>query len=102
MLELLIIAAIAIANIAAAVYIVFLTITEIVSWFRNNRRLSQNDTREVGFTLQKRLANGDYNTIQGVFNQSTNEIAAIREVNSSSVDGDLARNHQGNDLAIYT
>lgn len=100
-LETLILGAIALSYIASAIYMFILTISEVVSWFNSNRGLSRNDMREVGFTLQRRLDNGQFNTIQGVFNKSSNVVTAAREVNSSQVDGDLSQYHRGSELAIY-
>ena len=101
LIEGLILAAIAVAQVATAVYIVFLVISEIVNWFQNNRKLTANDREEIGFTLQKRLKNGKYNTVQGIFNKSTNSLDAVRKVKSSRIDDELAGYHRDTDLVVY-
>ena len=101
MLEALILAAIAVAQIASAIYIVYLVISEIVDWFQSNRKLTENDRDEIGFTLQNRLKNGQFNTVQGIFNQSTNSVEAARNVKSSMIDDNLANYHRQSELVIY-
>ena len=97
----LILAVIAFSKIAVAVYIAFLTFSTVVDWLQSHRKLTANDRREIGFTLQKRLANGQYNTVHGVFNKSTKQLVAARSVNSSRIDQALAGHHRAEDLAVY-
>lgn len=101
-IEAIILAAIAVSQIAAAIYIAYLVFSEIVDWFRSNRKLAANDRREIGFTLQKRLADGKYNTVQGVFNQETNSLGKVRQIKSAKVDNELAGYHKKDELVVYS
>jgi hypothetical protein len=100
-IELIIMAALAIAQIAAAVYIVFLTFAEIVDWFANRRSMSGVDRNRLGFTLQDMMNNGEYRTVQGVFNKAAGTVEDARTVNSSQVDDTLAGYHQDQRLVVY-
>lgn len=101
MLELIILAALAVAQVAAAIYIVFLTFAEIVDWFSSRRSMSDVNKERLGFTLQDLMASGQYRTVQGVFNKAAGTVEATRAINSSQVDAELAGYHQGNRLVVY-
>jgi len=81
------------AGIYATVYFADLTAQILYGWFRkfayllveNDRRSFQN--REyVAFTLQKERANGDYNVVQGIFDNKNQKIHDARVIISGSVD----------------
>jgi hypothetical protein len=101
-IEMAILFAIATVKIAAAIYVVYLVFSEIADWFQSNRKLAANDRREIGFTLQKQLANGDYNTVQGVFNKSTKSLGKVRAINSARIDDRLAGYHKNKKLVVYS
>ena len=97
-IEGLILAAIAVAQVAAAIYIAFLVISEIINWFQSKRKIGAN---QIGFTLQDRLKNGKYKTVQGIFNNSTQKVEDMRAVKSSRIDDELASYHRYNNLVVY-
>ncbi|MFB9451715.1 hypothetical protein Dvina_20500 [Dactylosporangium vinaceum] len=100
-IELIIMAALAIAQVAAAIYIVFLTFSEIVDWFSNRRSMSSVDRSRLGFTLQDMMNNGQYRTVQGVFNQAVGSVEDARTITSGDVDSTLAGYHQDQRLVVY-
>lgn len=100
-LETIILAALAVAQVAAAIYVVFLTFAEIVNWFDSRRNLSTVDRDRLGFTLQDMLNNGDYRTVQGVFNKTSETVEDARTVTSNQVDDQLSGYHRGKRLVVY-
>jgi hypothetical protein len=98
MLTAIIMAALTLTYVATAVYVAFLTFVEISDWFQRNRRVNAD---QVGFTVQDRLRNGNYKTVQGVFNRATEKVDAVREIESSGIDGNLRHYHRDDDLVVY-
>jgi hypothetical protein len=95
-----------IANLVAEAILKF---QDIVAWFEERRarlygnRLSTTDMDRVGFTVQDLMANGDYQTVQGVFNKATQTVeTGARAVMSKDIDSDLAGYHRNNRLVIYS
>ena len=77
----------AVAAIAVIVVIVILTYDEIINWFRERSQIKEADQDNIAFTLQSKLANGNYKTVQGVFNTDTSRVLEGRTINSRNVDG---------------
>jgi hypothetical protein len=101
MLEIAILAALAFAHVAHAIYLFCLTFVEVAGWFRNRRSMAAVDRNRLGFTLQDMLNNGRYRTVQGVFNQAVGTVDEAREISSSNVDDTLAGYHRGQRLVVY-
>jgi hypothetical protein len=82
---------------------------DIVEWFEMRRArlygnsLTTADMDRVGFTLQDLMTNGDYQTVQGVFNKANKTVeTGARAVRSKDIDGDLEGYHRNNRLVIYS
>ncbi|MFE3196025.1 hypothetical protein ACFXHA_43990 [Nocardia sp. NPDC059240] len=94
-------------NIANLVLEVVLRYSQIAEWFRSRRGVRSRgygaaDRRRLGFTLQDLLANGEYRTVQGVFDAGTGEVeAGVRSIRSRAVDSTMRSIHAGDRLAIY-
>jgi hypothetical protein len=98
-IESIILIAIAAAHIASAIYIVYLVFGEIIDWFRSHRKVNRD---QLCFTLQERISSGDYKTVQGVLNKSTNKLDKVRQIESSRIDDELADYHRFDDLVVYS
>lgn len=94
-------AALAGAACGAVISLVCLHWEQIVDWFRGRASLKQSDLNNVGFSLQERLASGDYQTVYGIFNTDTGAVLDAETVNSRSVDVPLAREHGRSPLLVY-
>ncbi|XZN92134.1 MAG: hypothetical protein ACM65M_04580 [Microcoleus sp.] len=88
------------AGIYATVYFANLTAQIIYEWFRkfayllveNDRRYFQN--REyVAFTVQQAMATGDYNVVEGIFDNKNQKIYDARVIRSDSVDTTIKQAH---------
>ncbi len=91
-------ALVAMTVIAVAV----LTFEEITNWFTDRQTLKESDKDNIAFTLQEKLASGEYSTVQGIFNTRTQTIPAARTINSKRIDTKLASIHRVQELAIYS
>ena len=87
------------ATVAGIVVIAYLTITDVLSWFRARRqRLS---IEAVAATVLQRMADGQYRTVQGVFNTRTKSWTESRTIDSERIDTALAARHRYSDSVIY-
>ena len=101
-IETIVAAALAISYITAALYMVFLTFTDIADWFANRRSVSPQDRSRLAFTLQDMLQNGQFQTVQGVFNTARQQVETdARKLISTNIDSQLASYHQRQRLVIY-
>jgi hypothetical protein len=85
----------------AAVTVVLLTFGEITNWFADRQALLESDKDNLAFTLQQKLASGEYGTVQGIFNKRTLAFPAARTITSQRVDAKLAGIHAIHELALY-
>jgi hypothetical protein len=99
---------VALVTIVDLVVEVILKFRQIVEWFQEHRTrphggvLTEADRERVGFTLQNVMDNGDYQTIQGVFNQGTRQMENdARVITSLYIDDELAALHGVRQLVIY-
>lgn len=91
------------AGVAVPTYtLVLLTFEEITNWFADHAALKESDKDNLAFTLQEKLPNGGYNTVQGIFNARTQAIPAARAIKSHHVDAKLAAIHATHELAMYS
>ncbi|MEM8721850.1 MAG: hypothetical protein AAGE84_21560 [Cyanobacteria bacterium P01_G01_bin.39] len=88
-------------GIGAAIFIAYLVISKIVKWFRDRSKLKQQDQDNIAFTLQDKLKNGQYKTVQGVFNTRTNDLEDARIIKSDKIDSDLSRMHKNDQLVVF-
>jgi len=90
------------AAVAAVVVLVVLNWNDILAWFNSRNDLQQSDKNHVAFTLQERLKNGNYKTIQGIFNKMTSQVVEGQVLQHEKMDGDLAKAHENQPLVVYT
>jgi len=73
----------------------------IKDWFMGRKKLKQSDKDNVAFTLNKKLSNGKYNVVQGVFNKGTNELLDGVQYEAKEIDDKLAEVHRNEELVVY-
>jgi hypothetical protein len=89
------------AGIAVAAVISLLTYEEILSWFKP--RLSASEKNIIGYSIMKHLDNGNYNTVQGIFDTDSQQILDSRTIESKEVDYELEKLHEENNgYVVYT
>lgn len=89
----LIIGAIGAAAIFTIVYYAYLTWLILVTWFQEYKYLVNNGDN-VAFTLQERMASGQYKTIQGIFDLNSQEVVESRKIQSDNVDSRIQNAHE--------
>jgi len=97
----LILSALAGFAIVTIVIVILLKWDDIVNWFRSRQTLKESDKANIAFTLQERLKNGDYKTIEGIFNKRTEKILDAKQVQSKNIDDKLKKAHQDKELVLY-
>jgi hypothetical protein len=90
------------AAILVAIFMALLKWDEIVNWFRQRQNLKQSDKDNIAFTLQQRLQDGKFETIQGIFNTSTNELLEGKKTVANDIDERVAKAHSKEALVVYT
>ncbi|MFB9451717.1 hypothetical protein Dvina_20490 [Dactylosporangium vinaceum] len=86
---------------AAVVTIAYLTIDDLMHWFRDRRHLLRN-RNTIAATVIKTIGSGKYRTVQGIFNTASNSWVQSRTLESDSISADLAYRHRGDGTAVYT
>lgn len=88
------------AGIYATVYFANLTAQIIYEWFRKFAYLLvENDRRSflnreyVAFTVQQAMASGDYNVVEGIFDNKNQKIYDARVMQADSVDIKIKQAH---------
>ena len=90
----------AIAAGLVATYIIILKWNDIIDWFHRHENLKNSDRENIAVTIQDRLNNGRYRTVQGIFNKRTSAFQG-RKVESNEVSAEQRDLHHENDLVIY-
>ncbi len=85
----------------AVIAIVCLNWERIVAFMTGNSALKESDVDNVGFSLQEKMASGDYRTVYGIFNTRNSRVLAAEAVNSQQVDERVAELHRRNPLALF-
>ncbi len=84
---------------AAIVYISYLTKDDIVTWFRNSQHRLNKNLR--AFTMQEKMSNGKYQTVQGIFDTRCENIDEARIIESAQISSWVADIHGQSQIAIY-
>lgn len=96
----LIVKAVAAIEIATAVTVLFLNITQIIDWFNQHRtNIPAVDKTKIFFTLTGLMGAGDYNLVQGVFDKGTGRLEDVRA--AKRFDAQVAGYHRHHRLAVY-
>lgn len=87
--------------ILAIIKLLILTYNSIIDWFRKRENIKNSDKDNIAFTIQEKMKNKQYKTVQGIFNKRTNEVVDAQEIHSNQVDDQINKNHRDNELVIY-
>ncbi len=97
LIAIIIAAAVALAVFALAI----LYWDEIVGWFQSRNDIKDQDANNIAFTIKEKMATGEYNVVQGIFNKRTEEVVEGRKIRAEKLDKQTAAAHNGQDLVIY-
>jgi hypothetical protein len=101
MLPLIPIILLAVAGLAVVVLAV-LNYERIIDWFLKRKKLKESDKENIAFTLQEKLENGNFKTIEGIFNKRDNKVLEAEVTEAKEIDEKLAKLHnKEGELVIY-
>lgn len=89
------------AVVLEVIFVVILSFLDVTAWFYDNSYIYQRDADNIAVTLQRKLAAGEYETVQGIFNKRENQMATGRKVKSGGYDERLADRHRNSELLIW-
>ena len=103
MLTTLILAGIATFVISEVIRFVILHWREIVGWFQKWLNRHENvDKDAIGFTIREAMADGNFRTVQGIFNKSTNEVEDARRIKAEQVDAETGEQCFREKVTLFT
>lgn len=89
------------AGVLILIILVCLLWDQIILFLRGIENLVMSDPAHTAFSYQDRMDNGDFETVYGVFNKSTNNIVKGQVARSKTVDAETAKAHAGEKVVIY-
>ena len=86
------------ASIVFLAVVVWAIITrqKIIDWFCSRHRIKR--PNEIAFTLNTRLRVGDYEVVQGIFDEHTQSVTDGHVIHGEKIESFIA---SGNELKIY-
>jgi len=91
---------IAAASLAVATLIIVYW-DEIIDWFRSRNDIKTRDEDNIAFTLKEKMATGQYNVVQGIFNTRTEKVVEGRNIHAKELDEQMTAAHRQQELVIY-
>lgn len=87
--------------LAITAVVAYFTMQKVIAWFRDRTSLKLQEKNNIAFSLQEKLREGGYKTIQGIFNTDREELLDYQAVKSNRIDEELAATHREEDLVLY-
>jgi hypothetical protein len=89
------------AALVGTIVLVLLNFQRIVDWFQGRQSLKQADSENIAITLNQKLKEGNYKTVQGIFNTNSGKLLDGVQYESENIDEKLAELHRNDELVIY-
>lgn len=80
---------------------IILTLIDVIDWFTSKEEVYFEDTDNIAFTLKQDIANGEYTTVQGIFNKRTGKVVDGQKIKSQSYDEELLEKHSKHRLVVW-
>jgi hypothetical protein len=79
-------------------------IKNIVSWFKNPDRLRKikEDKNTLAVVIKQKMENGEYETINCLFNEDTNDVEEAEIISSEQLGKETAKNFKDKDMMILS
>lgn len=91
----------AVAGAALVVAVVgVLTWENIQTWFQSRRHLVEQDKARVGFLLQEKIANGQFEYVHGVWDTGKNKLIEGRRVQAKALGPEVRKLHARQPLRV--
>ena len=79
--------------IGSLVTVAFLTLQEIMDWFSQHFNVLQKNKDNLAFSIRDKLDNGNYQIVQGIFNDRTGDVIEERNIETEEIDRELEQTH---------
>lgn len=90
------------ALVLTAIAVTVLKWDTVIEWFTGyKKKVSLQDKNDLGFTTAKKMENGEYKVVQGVFNQKTNKVKDATAYEAKELDKEMSKFHEKDELVIY-
>lgn len=86
---------------AAVVSVLILYKDQVIRWFQERFMGRYKAPNEVAFSIKEKMHNGDYAVVQGIFNQTTDQVQDAQEWSAQNLDHDLDRLHSREKLVVW-
>lgn len=90
----------AITAIGALVYISYLTLNDLVNWFRARTSIATKP-ENVPASFKTKLKSGENALVQGVFNQNTGDAVDARTIKYDSLQSKVRELHSDDRIVVY-
>lgn len=80
--------------IGSLIAVAFLAYEEIIDWFDEYLDTIHSSKNNLAFTIKNELENGNYQIVQGIFNQRTGDMIESREIEAEEIDEELLEVHE--------
>jgi hypothetical protein len=80
--------------IGSLIAVAFLAYEEIIDWFDEYLDTIHSSKNNLPFTIKDELENGNYQIVQGIFNQRTGDMIEGREIEAEEIDEELLDIHE--------
>jgi len=80
--------------IGSLIAVAFLAYEEIIDWFDEYLDTIHSSKNNLAFTIKDELENGNYQIVQGIFNQRTGDMIESREIEAEEIDEELLEVHE--------
>jgi len=79
-------------------------IKNILSWFKNPARLKKikEDKNTIPVVIKQKIKNGDYEVINCLFNEETNEVEDAQVISSEQLGKETIKNFKDKDMMILS
>ena len=79
--------------VSSLVTLALLTLQEIMDWFSQHFDVLHRNKDNLAFTIRDKLKNGNYQVVQGIFNDRTGDVIEERTIEAEKIDEDLRQIH---------
>lgn len=79
--------------IGSLLAVAFLTLQEIMNWFSQHYNILHKNKDNVAFTIKDKLENGNYQVVQGIFNDRTGNVIEEKTIETEAIDEELKKIH---------
>lgn len=101
-ITLIILAAVAQLAIDVVIHLLHLAFAKLTEWFVDRQAQLAANPNALAVTVAENLRSGDFNIVQGIFDQQTRTFVGQRRVRAGSADQRVIQAHTGRPVTVWT